>query len=462
MNRNLSRRALLGSVLGGASMAAAAQTSPVIPPERPPRDGDTLAADVCVVGGGSGGVGAALAAARAGAEVVLIEKNQILGGTSTLAWVHTWEPSRGGGGIPKDLWDVMKTDPLASPATDYRSGEPRVGGTWLTWEPRSFQWAATRLLEETGRCRVLYDATCHDVEIEDGRVTAVLCAFAGRRIRVTAPVFIDCTADGALCVAAGCEYRLGEDPKSLFNEPNAPDEPTLSLNSLTLLYRMTDTGETQPPFVPPGAPECPRPAALRTCANGDVLVNPVNMLPGNAVLHHDLSRMLSVATAMVYEHFHWMQTSSRYGDFRTWTIAGIAPQIGVRETRRVVCEYMLNEHDCQRGVGGQEHEDIVAITDHAVDIHGPKHRLYEVPNGAYGVPFRCLLPRNTVNLMVACRGAGFSHIAASSCRLSRTMITLGQAAGLAAAVSVRDGAPLRALDMAALRRELTAQGVELS
>ena len=76
--------------------------------------------------------------------------------------------------------------------------------------------------------------------------------------------------------------------------------------------------------------------------------------------------------------------------------------------------------------------------------------------------YRCLLPCRTENLMIACRGASFTHIAASSCRLSRTMMTLGQAAGTAAAICAREKMPLRAIDAAALRAELTRQGVELS
>ena len=230
---------------------------------------------------------------------------------------------------------------------------------------------------------------------------------------------------------------------------------------MTLFYRITDTGEKQAPFLPDGVREgaCPRPAALRDCPNGDLLVNPVNMIGGNAADLDSLSRVMRRAYGLVYEHVRWMQRERGY---ETWTLAGVAPEIGVRETRRIVGEYMLTEHDCQQGVAEQPHNDIIAITEHAVDIHGAKHMLYEVPNGAYGVPFRCLLPKGTDNLMIACRGASFSHIAASSCRLSRTMITLGQAAGTAAAMATKNPTPLRELDAAALRKALEEQGVELA
>jgi len=82
-----------------------------------------------------------------------------------------------------------------------------------------------------------------------------------------------------------------------------------------------------------------------------------------------------------------------------------------------------------------------------------------VPNGPYGVPYRCLLPKGVNNLFIASRAASFSHIAASSCRLSRTMMTLGQAAGNAAGLCVRHGVAPRQVPLDELRDALLAQGV---
>jgi hypothetical protein len=97
-----------------------------------------------------------------------------------------------------------------------------------------------------------------------------------------------------------------------------------------------------------------------------------------------------------------------------------------------------------------------------VDVHGHKSRLYEVPNGPYGVPYRCLLPKGVENLFIASRAAGFSHIAASSCRLSRTMMTLGQAAGNAAAIAAGRRLTAREVDVAELQSRLVEQGVTVS
>jgi len=464
MSRRAAGKAVLAAAAGASLGADAAQ--------------ERLRTQVCVIGGGSGGIGAALAAARNGADVLLVEREAMLGGTSTVAWVHTWEPCSGADGVPRDLYEAMKADPLAVVEPNYAKGAPRRGGSPLPFEPRSLAFAAREAIEATGRCRVLLGATFAQACVAGDRVQAVEVCFAGKRLAIEADVFLDCTADGDVCFNAGCECRMGEDARSEYGEPSAPERPEMRLNALTLLYRVTDTGSPRQPWLPKGVREgiCPRPTCIRPLPNGDLLMNPVDMIEGNAVLEADYSRLMREATRRVLEHFHWLQGTVRgkadalsymrqfipERGFATWAIAGIAPRIGVRETRRVIGDYVLTEHDCQAGLRGQKHDDIIAITDHAVDLHGRKGRLYEVPNGPYGIPYRCLLPKGVGNLMIASRAASFSHVAASSCRLSRTMMTLGQAAGTAAALCVKHHAPPRQVDIKELQSSLKSQGVAIS
>ena len=107
-------------------------------------------------------------------------------------------------------------------------------------------------------------------------------------------MFIDATADGDVCADAGCEFHLGEDPKSLYDEPSAPAEAELSLNGLTLCYRITDTGVPHTPYLPPGVREglCPKPVHIVVLPNGDHLLNAVNMIDGNALLHLEYSDLM--------------------------------------------------------------------------------------------------------------------------------------------------------------------------
>ena len=132
----------------------------------------------------------------------------------------------------------------------------------------------------------------------------------------------------------------------------------------------------------------------------------------------------------------------------------------VRETVRVVGEYILTEHDILKGISRQTDPDIITLADHAMDRHGEGGGCVELRE-PYGVPYRCLLPMGTNNLLVACRGASFSSIAASSCRLSRTMMALGHAAGAAAALAKDKCMPLLDVPAEALREILRSQHAEL-
>jgi hypothetical protein len=471
---NLSRRAaakgFLAAFAGGAGFGRENTASAAELRSAPQ---ETLKTQVCVIGGGSGGTGAALAAARAGANVVLLERESILGGTGTCAWVCVWQPVMGANGLPRDLFKVMKEDPLGVSEGDYaRSGMAgRVkDGQWLpknpgiVYEPRTFDYAAREMLEATGRCQTLLATTFCRARVDGDSVTAVEAWFAGKRLLIEADVFIDCTADGDVCADAGCEFRIGEDPRALYNELSAPEQAAMSLNALTLCYRITDTGAPQKPYLPKGVKpgSCPLGACYTKMPNGDVVVNAVGMLKGNAILCTEHNRLMREAQRRVYAHFHAIQTEAAdKKQWNTWTLSGIAPRIGVRETRRILGDYVLTENDCRAGLARQSHKDIIAIADHAIDLHG-KRGQYARLDGPYGIPFRCLQPKGARNLMIASRAASFSHIAASSCRLQRTMMTLGQAAGNAAALAVKHRITLRHMNVAELQARLQSQGVDIT
>jgi len=122
--------------------------------------------------------------------------------------------------------------------------------------------------------------------------------------------------------------------------------------------------------------------------------------------------------------------------------------LGIRESFRVVGEYVLNQNDLLAGYKKQLQKDIIALADHPMDMHGKSGSLGTLAE-AYGISYRCLIPKGWRNLMVACRGASFSHLAASSCRLSRTMIALGHAAGFAASIAAKENISVQ--DVPALR-----------
>ena len=137
---------------------------------------------------------------------------------------------------------------------------------------------------------------------------------------------------------------------------------------------------------------------------------------------------------------HWAKLQ-KYPHFQGYEFDCYAPMLGIRESYRVVGEYVLNQNDLLAGYKIQSQKDIIALADHPMDVHGKNTNLSTLSE-AYGIPYRCLIPKGWSNLLVACRGASFSHLAASSCRLSRTMIALGHAAGFAASVASKENIPI--------------------
>jgi FAD dependent oxidoreductase len=441
--------------------------------------GGDVETDVCVVGGGSGGVSAALAAARAGARVVLVERMAQLGGTSTSAYVSSWEPGPGdsfareiyerlrrinGAGITSHNNPGHKLGPfgfwLVTPEVDYEQTLHRADADYekchgVAFDPAKMSRVMAEMLAETGRCRVLLNTRFVSAGSDGDRVRAITAQPAdGAAFRIRAKVFIDATGNVDLCRAVGCETMVGAEPKARFGEPSAPDEASRALNSISLCYRIH---RSEHPAAPPepAAPVKWFPHSAHVTAvpgTDDLIVNPLGVLPGEVLLSLGYEKAYEACKPIVQAHWRWLHANPQFTDYE---FRDLAPALGIRESYRVVGEYVLTQRDLTGAADAPRHADIIAMADHAMDIHGSARAgmLVQV-HAPYGVPFRCLVPKGQANLLVACRGASFSHIAASSCRLSRTIIALGHAAGLAAAQAARNGVPVSRVNVAAIQKEL--------
>ncbi len=440
-----------------------------------------MRADVCVVGGGSGGVGAAIAAARAGADVVLVERQAQLGGTSTRAYVCGWEPGPGDA-IAREIYDHLRKLSNAVGITSDHNSDRRKGpfGLWLStpgltyeqtlqraalprkrwhavvFDPDALAKIVSDMLAETGKCRVLLRTTFVEAETAGKRVVSIRTESADGTVRqIRARVFIDCTGGGHLCRSVGCETMLGPESAERFGEPSAPDKPGKTLNAISLCYRVRKAkgGNALRHSAPdPPVKRWPRSAHVIAMPSGDLIVNPLAMLPGRALIEMGYDRALARCKRIVQAHWRWLQGHATFADYE---LHSVAPMLGIRESHRVVGEYVLTQHDLLAGLAKQTHPDVIAIADHSMDVHGAGgRRVHGELKGPYGIPYRCLIPKGWTNLLVACRGASFSHIAASSCRLSRTMLALGRAAGLAAAMAAKDEVPVAKIDVASLQKAL--------
>ncbi len=461
--------------------------------------------DLIVAGAGSGGIGAALAAARMGLSVLLIEKSDCIGGNAVRGGVHNWEPGVGGTSFPFEIYTRLKQKRDAVCITrswrhcmlpshlgmGYPGGEsiidarasylntlqrfhdpaglpqPRFGpgARWraVGFEPDAYCEVVEDLLSESGNCTVRKNTAFEKVEME-GRDISALKLTSGEVVR--ASFYVDATAEIHLARAAGCATLVGEDAHEKFNEPGAPEQNNFFLNGVTLIYRVTPVafGKVEPlsPTVPsgcwwsenfPGSVHWPYP-------NGDLNINMLPTMSGADYRRMPRAAAYEECRKRVLAHWHHLQTFADFPEFKNYRLRWIAPAMGVREGHRLISKTMLTSHDIRLGMNRQSHPDVIALCDHPMDFHGGKSTGQEL-TAPYGVPYRALLPRDCNNLLVACRGAGFSAQAASSCRLSRTMMAMGHAAGVAAALARDDNCALEQVEPAELRAALTHQHADL-
>jgi len=447
------------------------------------------AVDLAVIGGGSGGFGAALAAGRKGLRVLLVEAGPMLGGNSTLGGVNTWEPGIGGPGFPFELYTILSKQKNAigvsrtvkfwshdqpwgfsevDPKLDYRTSTRRAGlehRDWMrvTFEPDALAAAMLQLLAALPNVTVWLGAQFLSAEVVGERVTALRIQHAGAEHRVEPRFVVDSTAQLRVCEALGCETYLGSEPASMYNEPSAPEKHVDSINGVSLCYRITPVapgGERVEPL-PPGVPSEPiiRATSMTQYPCGDINMNPLPIMEGMEFVRMGYAQGRAESERRVYRHWHWMQKDKGFSNFR---LLKMFPVMGVREGPRLIARKVLSEVDVRAGCSGQRDADRwITLADHALDVHGQNGLCKELPQ-PYGVPFDCLLPRGFVNVAAACRGAGFTHIAAASCRLSRTMMQLGHAAGLAAKVAIDRGTDLPGVDLKQVQDYLRADNVALT
>jgi hypothetical protein len=464
--------------------------------------------DLIVVGAGSGGLGAAIAGAQQGLKTLLVEKSDQLGGTAVRGGVHVWESSVGGTGIPFEIYKRLKCIPdacainsigrhgcwqhdarnvgflggefIPHPKLRYIDSLRRHGARApfhedegffrkylhsVSFEPDAYVAVVREMLEETRCCETLLSTHVVKVNAQDGEIESLLLS-DGRE--VSALTYVDGTADAVLAGLAGCEMVSGQEPASRYDELTAPENATSLINGVSLIYRVQRREVAAVEPLPRGIPaECwwaphfPW-ASMAVYPNGDVNINTLPTMQGKEFLSMPYAEAYKECRRRILAHWHWMQSNSP--EFRQYAIHWIAPGMGVRETRRIVAEYTLTQQDLMAGIAQQTHPDIITLGDHSMDVHGEANRHHSISpelQSPYGVPFHCMIPKGWTNLLVACRGAGFSAIAASSFRLSRNMMQLGQAAATAAVIAKTLGLPVSQTPASLLRERLKAQNVEL-
>lgn len=449
-----------------------------------PEPAEVLTTDVCIVGAGSAGCAAAIAAAREGAQVVIVEKMKLVGGTGVNGFVSSWE---GGPGcdIAEEFYSRMKAingagvakmkvmaipGPYGTRLIDrslpeepysislVRAKPPKGDYRSVPYLPEAFDRIVREIFAETKKITLLDKTEFFQAEKNSDRtlVDSILVRRSDQKIiRIKAAVFIDCTGSVVLCRALDCSVRIGREGKAEYQESLAPDKADVQLNAITRCYRIEPKKNPRREIISKeDILPFPKAAWITGWLDGPRFINMMAMMQGEEIQKLGYEECMKRSEKIVRNHWHWLQQSP---DFSNYELVAIAPLMGIREDYRVITQYVLREKDLRDTWERQTHTDMIAVADHPCDIHGKGGGLVPVVS-AYGIPFRCLVPEGTLkNILVACRGAGFSHIAAASCRLQRTMIQLGHVAGVAAAWAAQKHVTLDKIDVSLLVKKMDAR-----
>lgn len=445
--------------------------------------------DVLVVGGGNAGCAAAIAAARAGAHVRLVERYGFLGGTATAAMVAPWmtyhagsadERGRVVGGLAQEMVERL-VQAGASPG-HVRDSSDYVP-TITPFDPEYHKWLLAQMCEEAGVALLLHAIFLEPV-MEDCRIAGAAFHTVGGRRTIRAAVVVDATADAHVAAAAGVPWEMGnheglvQPMTMMFRLSHVDLERTAGYlrehpeEIRTSLEPAEITGDRLTAVAgfcrawrearEAGEVSIPREIVsfFRMPYADEVIVNMTRVTGLNPLDPDDLTRAEIETRRQVMELVRFFRT--RIPGFEHARLAATATQVGVRETRRIIGEYRLCAEDL---LEARRFPDAVARSSYPIDIHNPKGEgtsTVRLPPGlTYEIPYRCLVPLSIDGLLVAGRCISVTHEALASTRLTPTIVTLGQGAGTAAAMAVRGGLPPRNVDTEALRASLVAQGVDL-
>ena len=400
-------------------------------------------ADVCVIGGGIGGMLTAISAARHGARVALMHDRPVLGGNAS-SEIRMWISGAG-----TRVRNLQETGILEELMLDNMYTNP--GRSWPMWD--ALLYGKVRFEPNID---LILNCACSSLEMS-GSDPCVIESVSGFQTTtytlhtVSASIYCDCSGDSILAPLSGAEYRVGREAASEYGEEFGLSEADGRTMGMSLMLQCRET-DHKVEFTPPSwAYRFDTDADMKNKPHECLLKPNTNFywieLGGMRDTIHDTEEIRDELLKIAYGVWDHMKNRGEHGA-DNWELEWLGFLPGKRESRRYVGDYVLTQNDVENCT---PFEDTVAYGGWQIDNHLPggfftdggadqgghlqKRRLSE----PYPIPFRCLYSRNIRNLMFAGRNISASHIAFASSRVMGTVGVLGQACGTGAAVAVKRG-----------------------
>jgi len=412
-------------------------------------------AQVLVVGGGPAGVCAAVAAAEEGADTLLVERYGFLGGMATAGMVNPFMRYMSGdvqvnAGLFQRILGML----------DQRGGRSGEDSSRRQFDPEILKLVLDELTQ-TARVRLLLHTFLVDALTQDGLVKRAIVAGKSGLQAIEADVFVDASGDADLAARAGADFEMGR-----------PDDGLCQ--PMTLYFRMAGVDEDRLPDYEEinelyleekaaGRIHNPRDDVhriIRTNHRGEVTFNTTRILGHDATDAVSMTEVELKARRQVEQLVRFLK--ERVTGFEDAYLVSIASQTGVRESRRILGDYVLTGDDFAHAA---KFDDAVARGCFSIDIHNPAgHGIYgqRMPEGDwYEIPYRCLTPCRLDNLLVAGRPISCDHLMHGSLRVMPIAMSTGEAAGVAAALCVQQGKPTRGIDVLRLQETLRRRGASV-
>ncbi|OUS78388.1 FAD-dependent oxidoreductase [Paenibacillus sp. MY03] len=412
--------------------------------------------DVAVLGGGPAGITAAISAARSGAKTIVIERYGFLGGMSTAAMVYPWMTFHAASGeqVIKGLAQEI-VDRLMALGASPGHLRDTIGftHTLTPYNPEVYKVLACDMLAEAG-ADILLHTSVIEVETEGDRIGAIKL-YGKNGIRdLKAKVYVDATGDGDVAYMAGAPWEKGNDNGKLqpmtmkfrmrgvdlqaikqYMKSNPSEFYEKSL--ISELDRLPLTGimgfyskwrEARLPILRDGLLFFSGPG------EDEVLINTSRVSGLDPTNSEDLTKAEIEGRKQVLELEAFLQQN--IPGFERASVSAVGTQIGVRETRRMIGQYVLSGQDV---LSARKFADVIARSGYPIDIHNPEGKGVTAnfirEGGAYDIPYRSIVPLQTANLLLAGRCISTSHEAQATTRLTPSCMAIGQAAGTAAALA---------------------------